>query len=75
MILVKSDVDEVLKRVCLIYNNEENVIEYQMVFNSKGYRFIVNKHRSGVLKKGKRQIWRLPFLLVRGCFFDKNLLQ
>lgn len=35
MILVKSDVDEVLKRVCLIYNNEENVIEYQMVFNYK----------------------------------------
>lgn len=35
MILVQSDIDEILKRVCLIYNNGENIIEYQMVFNYK----------------------------------------
>ena len=35
MILVQSDIDEILKQVCLIYNNGENIIEYQMVFNYK----------------------------------------
>lgn len=35
MLLVQSDIDEVLKRVCLIYDNKENMIEYQMVFNYK----------------------------------------
>ena len=35
MILVQSDIDESLKRVCLIYSNEETIIEYQMVFNYK----------------------------------------
>lgn len=35
MILVQSDIDEILKRVCLIYNNGENIIEYQMIFNYK----------------------------------------
>lgn len=35
MILVQSDIDEILKRVCLIYNNGENIIEYQMFFNYK----------------------------------------
>ena len=30
-----TDIDEVLKRVCLIYDNKENMIEYQMVFNYK----------------------------------------
>ena len=35
MSLVQSDIDEVLKRVCLIYDNKENIIEYQMVFNYK----------------------------------------
>ena len=35
MILVQSDIDEILKRACLIYNNGENIIEYQMVFNYK----------------------------------------
>lgn len=34
-ILVQSDIDEILKRVCLIYNNGENIIEYQMIFNYK----------------------------------------
>ena len=35
MMLVQSDIDELLKRVCLIYSNEETIIEYQMVFNYK----------------------------------------
>ena len=35
MKLVQSDIDEALKRVCLIYSNEETIIEYQMVFNYK----------------------------------------
>ena len=35
MMLVQSDIDESLKRVCLIYSNEETIIEYQMVFNYK----------------------------------------
>ena len=35
MALVQSDIDEILKRVCLIYNNGENIIEYQMIFNYK----------------------------------------
>lgn len=35
MLLVQSDIDEVLKRVCLLYDNKENMIEYQMVFNYK----------------------------------------
>ena len=35
MLLVQSDIDEVLKRVCLIYDNKENMIEYQMVLNYK----------------------------------------
>lgn len=35
MVLIQSDIDEVLKKVCLIYNNGENMIEYQMVFNYK----------------------------------------
>lgn len=35
MLLVQSDIDEVLKKVCLIYDNKENMIEYQMVFNYK----------------------------------------
>ena len=35
MVLLQSDIDEVLKRVCLIYDNKENIIEYQMVFNYK----------------------------------------
>ena len=35
MMLVQSDIDELLKRVCLIYSNEETIIEYQMIFNYK----------------------------------------
>lgn len=35
MSLVQSDIDEVLKRVCLIYDNKKNIIEYQIVFNYK----------------------------------------
>ena len=41
MVLIQSDIDEVLKKVCLIYNNGESMIEYQMIFNyieqSHGY--------------------------------------
>ena len=35
MVLIQSDIDEVLKKVCLIYNNGESMIEYQMIFNYK----------------------------------------
>ena len=35
MSLVQSDIDEVLKRVSLIYDNKKNIIEYQRVFNYK----------------------------------------
>lgn len=35
MSLVQSDIDEVLKKVCLIYDNKKNIIEYQIVFNYK----------------------------------------
>lgn len=41
MSLIQSDIDEVLKRVSLIYDNKKNIIEYQIVFNykeqSRGY--------------------------------------
>ena len=30
MLLVQSDIDESLKRVCLIYENEDGIIQYQM---------------------------------------------
>lgn len=35
MVLIQSDIDEGLKKVCLLYNNEESMIEYQMIFNYK----------------------------------------
>ena len=35
MSLVQNDIDEVLKRVSLIYDNKKNIIEYQIVFNYK----------------------------------------
>ena len=35
MSLVQSDIDEVLKKVCLIYDNKKNIIEYQIGFNYK----------------------------------------
>ena len=35
MSLVQSDIDEVLKRVSLNYDNKKNIIEYQIVFNYK----------------------------------------
>ena len=35
MTLIQSDIDEALKRVCLIYSNEETIMEYQMIFNYK----------------------------------------
>ena len=35
MVLIQSDINEVLKKVCLIYNNGESMIEYQMIFNYK----------------------------------------
>lgn len=35
MVLIQSDIDEGLKKVCLLYNNGESMIEYQMIFNYK----------------------------------------
>ena len=35
MSLIQSDIDEVLKRLSLIYDNKKNIIEYQIVFNYK----------------------------------------
>lgn len=35
MSLIQSDIDEVLKRVSLIYDNKKNIIKYQIVFNYK----------------------------------------
>lgn len=54
MLLVQSDIDEVLKRVCLIYDNKENMIEYQMVFNYKeqshGYDIEDKKNKEEKIK-------------------------
>ena len=48
MMLVQSDIDESLKRVCLIYSNEETIIEYQMVFNyeNKSYAYDVEDEKT-----------------------------
>lgn len=35
MVLLQSDIDEVLKRVCLIYENKETLIQYQMEIQSE----------------------------------------
>lgn len=35
MVLIQSDIDEVLKRVCLIYENNKTLIQYQMEIQSE----------------------------------------
>ena len=35
MVLIQSDIDEILKRVCLIYENNETLIQYQMEIQSE----------------------------------------
>ena len=50
MVLIQSDIDEILKRVCLIYENSEALIQYQMEIQSenKSYAYDVE---DGKVKK------------------------
>ena len=43
MVLIQSDIDEVLKKVCLIYENKNALIQYQMEIQSenKSYAYDV----------------------------------
>ena len=41
MVLIQSDIDEVLKRVCLIYENKETLIQYQMEIQSENKIFML----------------------------------
>lgn len=47
MVLIQSDIDEVLKRVCLIYENRETLIQYQMEIQSenKSYAYDVEDEK------------------------------
>ena len=47
MVLLQSDIDEVLKRVCLIYENKETLIQYQMEIQSenKSYAYDVEDEK------------------------------
>lgn len=47
MVLLQSDIDEVLKRVCLIYENRETLIQYQMEIQSenKSYAYDVEDEK------------------------------
>lgn len=47
MVLIQSDIDEVLKRVCLIYENKETLIQYQMEIQSenKSYAYDVKDEK------------------------------
>ena len=47
MVLIQSDIDEVLKRVCLIYENKETLIQYQMEIQSenKSYAYDVEDEK------------------------------
>ena len=47
MSLVQSDIDESLKRVCLIYENEDGIIQYQMEIQSenKSYAYDVEDEK------------------------------
>ena len=47
MVLIQSDIDEVLKRVCLIYKNRETLIQYQMEIQSenKSYAYDVEDEK------------------------------
>ena len=48
MVLIQSDIDEVLKRVCLIYKNRETLIQYQMEIQSenKSYAYDVEDEKT-----------------------------
>ena len=41
MSLVQSDIDEVLKKVCLIYDNKKNIIEYQINYKEQSHGYDV----------------------------------
>ena len=47
MVLIQSDIDEILKRVCLIYENNETLIQYQMEIQSenKSYAYDVEDEK------------------------------
>ena len=47
MVLIQSDIDEILKRVCLIYENSEALIQYQMEIQSenKSYAYDVEDEK------------------------------
>lgn len=47
MVLIQSDIDEILKRVCLIYENSETLIQYQMDIQSenKSYAYDVEDEK------------------------------
>lgn len=40
MVLIQSDIDEVLKRVCLIYENNKTLIQYQMEIQSENKSYV-----------------------------------
>ena len=48
MVLIQSDIDEILKRVCLIYENNETLIQYQMEIQSenKSYAYDVEDEKT-----------------------------
>ena len=48
MVLIQSDIDEVLKRVCLIYKNRETLIQYQMEIQSenKSYAYDIEDEKT-----------------------------
>lgn len=48
MVLIQSDIDEVLKRVCLIYENNKTLIQYQMEIQSenKSYAYDIEDEKT-----------------------------
>lgn len=48
MVLIQSDIDEVLKRVCLIYENNKTLIQYQMEIQSenKSYAYDIEYEKT-----------------------------
>lgn len=48
MVLIQSDIDEVLKRVCLIYENNKTLIRYQMEIQSenKSYAYDIEDEKT-----------------------------
>ena len=53
MVLLQSDIDEVLKRVCLIYENRETLIQYQMEIQSENKSYAYDVEDEKVKKKNK----------------------